>query len=184
MNHTQFWALIKQSKEHGEEQVEWITNELCNKTVDEILDFEMAFGQFMKQSYTSSLWGAAFVIMGGCSDDGFDYFRGWLIIQGEQVFDKVLADPQYLAEYILEVNREDELMPQCEEALSAALDAYTYLKTGELAYDEDVQTEFMNTLEARGYDYAHPDIEFDWEEDDLPGKYPILWEKFGDEPLT
>ncbi len=75
-------------------------------------------------------------------------------------------------------------MPQCEEVLSAALDAYTYLRTGSLEYNEDVQNEFWDLLEARGYEYAALDIEIDWDEDDLPEKYPILWEKFGGNPLT
>jgi hypothetical protein len=29
-------------------------------------------------------WGAAYLANGGCSDDGFDYFRGWLIGQGRK----------------------------------------------------------------------------------------------------
>ena len=30
--------------------------------------------------------------MDGCSDDTFDYFRGWLIAQGKETFEKVLDD--------------------------------------------------------------------------------------------
>ncbi|MFL6076856.1 MAG: DUF4240 domain-containing protein [Mycobacteriales bacterium] len=33
----------------------------------------------MAESYQGDLWGAAYLINGGASDDGFDYFRGWLI---------------------------------------------------------------------------------------------------------
>ena len=33
----------------------------------------------------------------GCSDDGFDYFRGWLIARGRQAFDQAVADPDALA---------------------------------------------------------------------------------------
>jgi len=44
------------------------------------------------------LWGAAYLINGGCSDDGFDYFRGWLIAQGREVFERTVADPDALAE--------------------------------------------------------------------------------------
>jgi hypothetical protein len=42
-------------------------------------------------------WGAAYLANGGCSDDGFDYFRGWLIGQGRKVYETVLADPDSLA---------------------------------------------------------------------------------------
>ena len=47
-------------------------------------------------AYTWKLWGAAYEINGGCSDDGFDYFRGWLISQGRAVFEAALADPDTL----------------------------------------------------------------------------------------
>jgi hypothetical protein len=31
----------------------------------------------MDRSYRNDLWAAGYLINGGCSDDGFDYFRGW-----------------------------------------------------------------------------------------------------------
>lgn len=65
MNNHNFWELIERSKEHGEEQVEWLTNELTKQNTNEIFNFEIEFKKKMDQSYTSSLWGAAFVIMGG-----------------------------------------------------------------------------------------------------------------------
>ena len=50
----------------------------------------------MAGSYWTPLWAAAYVINGGCSDDGFDYCRGWLILQGREVFEHVVADPRTL----------------------------------------------------------------------------------------
>ena len=44
------------------------------------------------------LWGAAYLINGGCSDDGFDHFRGWLMTQGREVFARAVAEPDSLAE--------------------------------------------------------------------------------------
>ncbi|BBH24416.1 hypothetical protein Back11_57610 [Paenibacillus baekrokdamisoli] len=183
MTNNDFWKMIEQSKEHSEEQVEWITNELVKKTTDEIIEFELVFRHKLEQLYTSSLWGAAFVIMGGCSDDCFDYFRGWLIAQGEEVFNKVLGHPESLAKYIPEYYLEEELAPQLEEILSVASDAYTFQKTEEFEYNDDIYTEFLNALETRGYEFKSEDIEFDWEEDDLEKRYPILWERFGENPL-
>lgn len=52
----------------------------------------------MVDSYTNPLWVAAYIANGGCSDDGFDYFRGWLIAQGREAFERVVADPDALAE--------------------------------------------------------------------------------------
>lgn len=185
MTNKVFWELINSSKKHGEEQIEWLTNELSKKTTSEILEFEIEFRNKLEQSYTSSLWGAAFVIMGGCSDDGFDYFRGWLIAQGEEVFNKVLKSPEILADNLSEdYLEEDEYAPQLEEILSVASDTYTYQKTGEFEYNDVIYTEFLNALEDRGYEIKSAEIEFDWEEEDLEERYPILWERFWENPLT
>lgn len=32
-------------------------------------------------------------MMNGCSDDSFDYFRGWFIAQGKDVYMDALAEP-------------------------------------------------------------------------------------------
>ena len=65
---------------------------------EEIVAAERVLSGLMADSYRTSLWAAAYVINGGCSDDGFDYFRGWLIVQGSQVFEQAVADPDALAD--------------------------------------------------------------------------------------
>ncbi|XEC97306.1 DUF4240 domain-containing protein [Paenibacillus tarimensis] len=180
-----FWELIDNSKKKGAEQIEWLTQELVKQKTEEIIEFEIEFRNKLEQSYTTSLWGAAFVIMGGCSDDGFDYFRGWLISRGEEVFNQAVNNPEFLAEYLTEDNlQEDEFAPQLEEILLVASDAFTYQKTGTFEYDDDTNTVFLNELEARGYKFEPIDIELDWEEEDLVERYPVLWERFGENPLT
>lgn len=180
-----FWKLINDSKKHGAEQVEWLTQELAMKTSEEIIHFEAEFKNKMEQSYTSSLWGAAYVLMGGCSDDGFDYFRGWLISQGEEVFNQVLKNPEFLAEYLTDdYLEEEEFAPQMEEMLYVASSAYTYQKTGAFEYNDDIYTEFNNELEAQGHTYEPIDMELDWKEEDLEERYPLLWDRFGEDPLT
>jgi hypothetical protein len=52
----------------------------------------------MSCSYLGSLWAAAYRINGDCSDDGFDYFRDWLITQGRDMFEAAVADPDALAD--------------------------------------------------------------------------------------
>jgi hypothetical protein len=136
----------------------------------------------MNASYQSRLWGAAYVLLGGCSEDAFDYFRGWLIGQGEEAYNKVMKDPEFLAEYINEDNLDDEGYPQSEELLSVGFDAYTLKKMGDVEWGGDIQNEFFEALEMKGLQYV-TDIEFDWEEDDLENLFPVLWERFGEEPL-
>ncbi|MBT2655581.1 DUF4240 domain-containing protein [Bacillus sp. ISL-18] len=181
MEQKEFWSLIEESRE-CEDQAEWLTDVLAQKGLEEVLDFEFLLQQLMNASYKSRLWGAAFVLMGGCSDDAFDYFRGWLIGQGEEIFNKVMEDPEFLAAYISEDNLDDEGYPQNEELLSVGLDAYTLIKTGEMEWDDNIYDELLEALEKKGLQPS-PDIEFDWEEDDLEDLFPILWERFGEEPL-
>ncbi|TYB52801.1 DUF4240 domain-containing protein, partial [Nonomuraea sp. PA05] len=50
-------------------------------------------------AHRADLWGAAYLINGGCSDDGFEYFRCWLVGQGREVYEAALDDPDSLAEY-------------------------------------------------------------------------------------
>jgi hypothetical protein len=43
---------------------------------------------------------------------------------------------------------------------------------------------FTIKLEASGFNFKRIDIEFDWKEEDLEERYPLLWDKFGEDPLT
>jgi hypothetical protein len=176
----EFWRLIEKSKEF--DQAEWLTEELVQQGLEEVLDFEFLFQELMNASYQSRLWGAAFVLMGGCSDDAFDYFRGWLIGQGEEIYNKVMKDPEFLADYINEDTLDDEGFPQNEELLSVGVDAYTLIKTGDIEWDDDIHNELLEALDKKGLQSV-TDIEFDWEEDDVENLFPVLWGRFGEEPL-
>src|SRR5262245_21993141 len=48
---------------------------------DDVTEYAQPLWTALASSYMTDLWGAAYLINGGCSDDGFDYFRGWLMSQ-------------------------------------------------------------------------------------------------------
>ncbi|MCD7034275.1 DUF4240 domain-containing protein [Metabacillus sp. GX 13764] len=181
MDQKEFWGLVEKSKEH-DNQAEWLTELLVEKGIEEVLDFEFIFRKLMNDSYQSRLWGAAYVLMGGCSDDSFDYFRGWLIGQGDEVFYQVMEDPEYLAAYINEHNLGDEGVPENEDLLAVGADAFTLIKTGDVEWDDEVYDELLEALDEKGLQ-PEPEIQFDWEEDDLEDLFPVLWREFGEEPL-
>ena len=52
----------------------------------------------MRESYHYNLWDAAHLIVQGCSDDWFEYFRAWLISMGREVYEQALQNPDSLAE--------------------------------------------------------------------------------------
>lgn len=77
------------------------------------------------------MWAAAYVINGGCSDDGFDYFRGWLLVQDREVFERAVPDLDELADVAavrLAVSRQAFL--ECESVLYTASQAHR-VATGE-----------------------------------------------------
>jgi hypothetical protein len=50
-----------------------------------------------RRAYTWSLWGAAYMIEDGCSDDCFREFRSYLISLGRGPYEQALSDPDSLA---------------------------------------------------------------------------------------
>ncbi|MFG1805300.1 DUF4240 domain-containing protein [Streptomyces sp. NPDC049040] len=104
MNREHFWQLIAAARDQahdpddGETVARLASLLLATRPVDEIVAAQGELWDLMADSYTNPLWAAAYLINGGCSDDGFDYFRGWLISQGREAFERIVADPDSLAE--------------------------------------------------------------------------------------
>lgn len=42
------------------------------------------------------MWCAGYLMNGGCADDGFEYFRNWIISRGKDVYDQAKANPDTL----------------------------------------------------------------------------------------
>jgi uncharacterized protein DUF4240 len=93
----------------------------------EIAAFDHIRDDLLAESYRWDLWGAGYLINGGCSDDGFDSFRGWLFGQGAVTFQDALRDPDALADHP-EVQgisgRVGYKRVDCESLLAAPLWAY------------------------------------------------------------
>jgi Protein of unknown function (DUF4240) len=109
--------------------------------------------------------GAASIFEGGCSDDGFAYFQGWLLLQGKEVFQAAIADPDSLAGYPTIPE-----MAECEDVLSVATEAYPTV-TGEVMpanESDEVGVRRMRT-EPTGQQGT---------EASLPRRFPKLWSRF------
>ena len=118
MTADEFWALIDTARSLADgdpdETAAAVERMLMERDPDEIYAYLEQEARVMERSYSWSLWGAAYITNGGCSDDGFDYWRGWLIAQGRDVFEAVLANPDSLTD--LDVEIEDA---ECEDMISA-----------------------------------------------------------------
>ena len=101
MDEAQFWKIIasggKKVLDDQELQLAAIRKELMKLPPKVVQAFSRIYGSKLDEAYRWDVWGAAYVINGGCSDDGFHYFRGWLISRGQETFEKALKEPDSLA---------------------------------------------------------------------------------------
>jgi hypothetical protein len=98
MNLEDFWKIIEVGKKSDEPEI-ILEAELKTKSAVELEEFQKHFYQLFDSAYKWDLWGAAYIISGGCSDDGFIDFRYGLISKGQEVFEKAILDPDSLSKF-------------------------------------------------------------------------------------
>ncbi|WP_207895926.1 DUF4240 domain-containing protein [Hymenobacter gummosus] len=95
-----FWRLIEASRHHGltsyNGQLSTLSEELAGLDTLTLRRFDRTLAHLLRQSYDARLWQAAYAVNGGCSDDCFEYFRGWLMTQGRDKFYWTLRHPRLL----------------------------------------------------------------------------------------
>lgn len=99
------------------------------------------------------MWCAGYIMNGGCSDDGFEYFRNWIISRGKDVYYEAKKNPDSL---ISQFNENDEFY-DFESFWYVALTAFEN-KTGKDLYDF-ISDDFQYS------ESKYPNFEFNWEED-------------------
>jgi hypothetical protein len=83
----------------------------------EIIEWNHIFDRLAARAYTVDLWGAAYLINGGASDDGFYYFRCWLIGMGREVYEAAVANPDSLADAVVQgIDAEAEIYAAAHQA--------------------------------------------------------------------
>lgn len=129
MDETEFWELIDAARQRAdgdpEDQADLLVERLLGMDPDLVLDFARHFEARYNRACTWDLWGAAWILLGGASDDAFDYFRCWLIGQGREVYEGAVHEPDSLAELLEDFDEEldgdgEELGYAADEALRAA----------------------------------------------------------------
>lgn len=165
-----FWNIIERTKKSSEgdseNQADLVTELLQSRPISEITEFNNIFSELHRKSYRSDWWGAAYLINGGCSDDGFDYFRAWVISRGQKAYYDAWENPESLLKYINENN-----IGECE--------AETLMYSASIAYEEKTDKDDFNDLI---HSLPLPEIVFDWQEEDdsLQIKFPKLSKKCKD----
>jgi hypothetical protein len=162
MDSSTFWAIIdeaaKKSKGDQDKFLSIAGKKLKALGPDGIVGFQSELRRELHRLYSWEVWGAAYLWMGGCSDDGFEYFRLWLIAQGKETVEKILKSPDdlatlkvddpeecefesllYLASEIYEEVAEDE-MPDSDDAIAVGDDGELPGPSGkQFDFDDDAR---------------------------------------------
>ncbi|MFT6783268.1 MAG: hypothetical protein ACJA1A_003208 [Saprospiraceae bacterium] len=164
MDEDRFWKLIETAKSssqgnYDKQQVD-LNNELNQIDAIDILKFDNRFRTYRGNAYKWELWGAAYIMNGGCSDDCFSDFRGWLISRGKDAYFNAMSNPETLVTLNHDMENDD-----WEGFSYVPMTAYEQ-KTGS-QMPKGIKENFEITGE-------------EWEEDgdDLENKYPNLWQKW------
>jgi hypothetical protein len=171
----EFWEQIHKSKKKSPRaHANQLTKQLGKLKPDEVIDFDHWWGVMMAESYTWDLWGAAYLLNGGCSDDGFTDFRSWLILQGRDVFQAALANPDSLAALKLKM---DEADCECYPALRAWFAATGTAEddAGYRAWDAATRAKYPKRT-------PYPELGEGWDFDDpdeMKKRYPKLFKQHG-----
>ena len=164
MDADKFWEIIATTKTNSsgdyEKQQTELEKELLKLTAIEIHEFDNKFRTLRGEVYNWDFWAAAYIINGGCSDDCFSDFRGWLIGQGKPTFENAIKDIESLS--ALTTTNDGDW-----EGLSYVPTEAYEKKTG-----NDLPNGIRENFEISGKEWSE-------EGDDLKNKYPKLWAKYG-----
>jgi hypothetical protein len=161
-----FWRLVEDAHRDAdgdtERESELLAERLGELPPQQIADFGAIHRRLDERAYTWDLWGAAYVIEDGCSDDCFRDFRAYLISLGRARYEAALKDPDSLAPVVQDAERGD-----WENADNVAPDVYEDVAGEDIpSGDSDVSGR------PRGEEWD------DEQQDELAQRYPALAQRF------
>jgi Protein of unknown function (DUF4240) len=136
MTESDFWTLIDEARNKAGNTKAipvWLEEHLSKQSPSEIMDFGAWLSMFMCRAHDERLWAAAGIVAGGLSNDGFVYFKCWLIAQGKAVYEAAVSNPDSLAD--LEFQHRDIFGPVISLEMLMYAYAWAYnKKTGKPKY--------------------------------------------------
>ena len=171
MDETEFWQLVDATREAAEgdpeEQADLLVERLARLDPDSVLDFARHFESRYNRAYRWDLWGAAWVLLDGASDDAFDFFRCWLIGQGREVFEGGLHHPDDLADLLSDFDEDED--GDAEDLGYAADEAHEQLTGLPLP---ELGIEQLQAPEGDPIDFEDPVV--------MAERFPKLWARYGE----
>lgn len=115
MNVEILWEVIEEARSKNDSKAA-LTARLMELDKAEIIAFQDAFSWLHFCAGKWDIWGAAYLIYGGCSDDSFIDFRSGLIMLGQIAYEAVLKN----ADSFAELNIKNDLRNECISEYIAA----------------------------------------------------------------
>lgn len=177
MRTEEFWAVIQRATADRPgtpaQVAKLAVAELAARDPEQVVAWGRHLDKVMAASFREDLWAAAYLINGGCSDEGFEHFRGWLIAHGRDVVARAVREPDSLAD-----------LPAVRVAADngAEFEAEDVLHIAEQAYRQATGTE----LPPLGEPIQRPDPAEFWDfdnEDEMRRRLPRLSALFLEPPL-
>ena len=169
MTEEECWEIVtKTPGETDSYRVQHIFRELRQKAPADLIDFEMFIGRQLRVLHSGALWRAAYLMCGGCSDDGFGDFKGWMLLRGRDFCSRCANDPEELST----VEFGPEEYPACPEVSQAAAIIY--------------QEKYGQKIPAQWVGYPPiPERELSGfgEPAKMAASLPRLWRRWGEECL-
>lgn len=137
MDQDRFWELVDAARatagDKCQAQAAQLQVLLEQLPPEETISFERRRSQLLATACHWDLWGAAYQLKGGCSNDGFECFLGWLLAQGRATFEAAAGDPDSLADHPAAMAMMGNL--GCKDMLYVALEAYEARTGGKMPED-------------------------------------------------
>ena len=174
MTDPQFWTLIEQAKGPGgdAEHAQRLAQLLTQRPPQDIVDFQMQLERLRGKADLGDVWAAGLLLnRGHGTDSGLEYFRLWLIGQGQAVYERALTDADSLAE-LAEV-----VASHADEAAEWG----TYGTAPYYAYQAATGKDLFDAMPTRP-STGMPEPTWNWQDYSdlvLEQRLPRLWARFG-----
>jgi hypothetical protein len=174
VNELDFWKLIEVVKGSDTDvhHSKRLTTRLRKLPAPEIISFDTRFRRLREAAHRGDVWAAGVLLNHGHgTDDGFEYFRNWLISRGRKTYQGALKKPDSLSSQAVRVKR---FGPEAE------FESFGYAAA--VAYEEVIGKKIDKSKDWWERPGPVPAEEFDWQsytDDVLVARLPKLWKRFG-----
>ena len=140
MDEANFWDIINSAKEINQNDInkqrDYIENDLSIYSIKEIREFNYISETLISKAKEAGIHEfLCEVFKDEISNNRFDFFMGWLILQGSALYNQTIKDPIFLKE-VIEINFSGDFgVLSCEEAIYIASSAYE-IKTGRNYFED------------------------------------------------